>query len=88
MPEQNVAEVFFMLEKLNYILYIVIGSLIGVFIGQSLYDFWDYRARPGLYAMQSAPWYTGIFVRGIFTIAVLIVAVIIKLVVRSRLKKQ
>lgn len=77
-----------MLEKLNYILNIVIGSLIGVFIGQSLYDFWDYRARPGLYAMQSAPWYTSIFVRGIFTIAVLIVAVIIKLVVRSRLKKQ
>ena len=88
MPEQNVAAVFFMLEKLNYILNLVIGSLSGVFIGQSLYDFWDYRARPGLYAMQSAPWYTGIFVRGIFTIAVLIVAVIIKLVVRSRLKKQ
>lgn len=77
-----------MLEKLNYILNIVIGSLIGVFIGQGLYDFWDYRARPGLYAMQSAPWYTGILVRGVFTLAALIVAVIIKLVVRSRLKKR
>ncbi len=77
-----------MLKKLNYILNILIGALIGNFIGQGAYDFWDYRAHPGLYAMRSAPWYTGIFVRGIFTIAVLIVAVIIKLVVRSRLKKQ
>lgn len=77
-----------MLEKLNYMLNIVIGSLIGVFIGQGLYDFWDHRARPGLYAMRSAPWYTDILVRGVFTVAVLIVLVIIKLVVRSRLKRQ
>lgn len=76
-----------MLKKLNYILNILIGSLIGNFIGQGVYDFWHYRAHPGLYAMQSAPWYTGIFARGIFTAAVLAVVIVIKLAIRGRLKK-
>ena len=55
---------------LNRILDIVIGTCVGVFI------------HPGLYAMQSAPWYTGILFYGIATVVVLIVLIMIKLMIR------
>lgn len=29
-----------------------------VFVGHSAYIIYDYKAHPGLYAMQSVPWYT------------------------------
>lgn len=76
-----------MLKIINNILNIVISSVIGVFIGHGIYVFWDYRTHPGLYAMRSAPWYTGILVYGIFTIVVLIVVVLTKLIIRGRLKQ-
>ena len=77
-----------MLKKINRILNIIIGSFIGVFIGHGIYVFWDYKTHPGLYAMQSAPWYTSILVYGLFTIVVLIAGIIIKLIIRLRLKGQ
>jgi len=75
-----------MLKKINRILNIIIESFIGVFIGHGIYVFWDYKTHPGLYAMQSAPWYTSILVYGLFTIVVLIVGIIIKLIIWLRLK--
>ena len=51
----------------------------GAFVGHAIYVYLDYRTYPGLYDMQSAPWYTGILYYGIFTIVPLIIAVIIKL---------
>ncbi len=75
-----------MLKKLNRILNIIIGSSIGVFIGHGIYVFYDYKTHPDLYAMQSAPWYTSIWVYGIFTMAVLIVAIAIKLIIRKKIK--
>lgn len=77
-----------MLKKINRILNIIIGSFIGVFIGQGIYVLGDYKTHPDLYAMQSAPWYTSILVYGLFTIVVLIVGIIIKLIIRLRLKEQ
>ena len=52
-------------KKLNQITNITIGSFVGVFIGCGIYVFWDYKKHPDLYAMQSAPWYTSIFIYGI-----------------------
>lgn len=77
-----------MWKKVDNILTIIIGSVIGVFIGHGIYAFWDYRKYPDLYAMQSAPWYTSIFVYGIFTIVVSVVAIIIKRMIRSKVKEQ
>lgn len=71
-----------MLKKVNSILNIVMGSCIGVFIGNGIYVFWDYKAHPGLYAMQSAPWYASILVYGIFTAVVLIAGMLAKLIIR------
>ena len=77
-----------LLKKLNRILNIIIGAFIGVFIGHGIYVFWDFKAHPDLYAMQSAPWYTSILLYGIVTAVVLIAAVIIKLIIRQKLKKE
>ena len=53
-----------MLKKANRLLTILMYSLIGVFLGYSIYTYADYRARPGLYALYSAPWYTPLLLYG------------------------
>lgn len=60
-----------MTNKWNIILNIMSGLCIGAFLVYVIYMFWDYSAHPNLYIVQSAPWYTGIFVYGILTIIVL-----------------
>lgn len=73
-----------MLEKINRILNIIMGSCIGVFIGHGAYVFWDCKAHPELYAMQSAPWYSSILIYGTVTIVVLITAGLAKGMLRRR----
>lgn len=77
-----------MLKKLSFVLNIVMGSAAGAFIGHGAYVVWDYRAHPGLYAMGSAPWYTGILVCGVCTAAALALCVILKLILRRRAERQ
>lgn len=45
------------LENLNRFLNIVVAGLFGSFIGQSIFNYIDYRRMPDIYAMRSAPWY-------------------------------
>ena len=47
-----------MIHKLSRGLLTAVFVMIGFCIGHAAWNFWDYTARPGLYAMQSAPWYT------------------------------
>lgn len=75
-----------MLKKINFILNIVIGSFIGVFIGHTIYAFWDYKAHSDLYDMQSAPWYTSIFIYDVVTLILLVVLAIAKLIIRKKIK--
>ena len=67
-----------MLKKLNGVLNILIISLIGAFAGHAIYACLDYRIHPQVYAMQPAPWYTGILYYGIYTIVPLIIAIIMR----------
>lgn len=76
-----------MLKRLNQIINITIGSFAGVFIGHGIYVFWDYMTHPDLYAMQSAPWYTSIFVYGIVMLIFLAVAVIAKMIIQKKMKQ-
>lgn len=73
-------------NRLNRILNIVMGSVVGVFIGYGAYSVWDYKTHKGLYEMQSAPWYKGILIYGIFTVIVLFLCIITKLVIRKSVK--
>lgn len=77
-----------MLQRINRILNILIGVSVGLFLGQTLYDCWSYHARPELYAMQSAPWYTSVLVHGLLTLAALIILALLKLILRSIQKKN
>ncbi len=73
-----------MTERINRILNIIMGSTVGVLLGHGIYVYWDYRTRPGLYEMQSAPWYTSVLVYGLAAACVLILCFIIKLYIRKR----
>ena len=75
------------MKTLNWILNIIIGAVVGVFIGNGIYVFWDFKTHPDLYVVRSAPWYTSILFVGIETAVVLVIVIIIKLIIRKRLKK-
>ena len=76
------------MKMLDLVLNYIIGAFIATFVGNVIYRFWDFKAHPDLYAMQSAPWYTSILLYGVVTIIVVAIAVIIKLIIRKKIKKQ
>lgn len=56
------------MKQLAQALRIAMGSFVGVFLGSSVYQYIHWKTHPGLYAMQSAPWYTGILRGAVFTV--------------------
>lgn len=65
--------------------WLLIG-FIGVFIGSSLYQYYDYRKFEDLYLAQSAPWYTSIIVRGGFTLVIVMVIGIAMWILKKKMK--
>ncbi len=55
------------MKQLAQALRIAMGSFVGVFLGSSVYQYIHWKTHPGLYAMQSAPWYAGILRGAVFT---------------------
>ncbi len=72
------------MKKLHGMLNLIMGAFVGAFLGYGLFVVWDYKTHPGLYAMQSAPWYTGIVLSGAFTLVVLLVCLVLKAIVKRR----
>lgn len=72
------------MKKLYSILKIVLWSFIGVFIGKSLFTWYDYKAHPDLYAVQSVPWYLSIEINAVFTITVVIVILTVMWMIRKK----
>lgn len=62
------------------------GSFAGVFIGHSAYEYFHYKKHPGLYEMQSAPWYASIQIYGLATGLVIFVAILLKLIIKNKVK--
>lgn len=58
------------------------GTMVGVFLGSSLYTCWERAAWPGLYAMMSAPWYTSILLHAAVTAVYVGLALVIKRALR------
>lgn len=75
------------MRRIYQILKVLAASMIGIFIGTSIYQYMDYKRRPGLYALNSAPWYTGIQVMGIFTGVILVVLVAAMWVIRRKMRR-
>ncbi len=70
------------IPKLIDVLNGIMGAFTGVFLGHGILEVWNFKTRPELYAMQSAPWYTSILVYGAFTVVVLAVCMALKVVLR------
>lgn len=73
------------MRKLYDFLGIAVWSFVGVFLGSSIYTFYDYKTHPGLYAMQSAPWYLSIQVRSVFTLALVAAALLLRWYLRKKM---
>lgn len=74
-----------MFKRINIILNYVIGSFIGVFIGHAIYQYFDYINHPGLYEIQSAPWYTSIQINGLAVVVIVAIAILIKIIIKKKM---
>jgi len=62
------------------------GSFTGVFIGYSIYKYFDYVNHPDLYVVQSAPWYTSVQIQGLVTFVIIVIAIILKLLIKKKMR--
>ena len=76
------------MKRLYAILKIFLGCSIGVFLGSCIYRYLDFKARPDLYAMQSAPWYLSLEIQGLFTAALAFVLLAAMWLVRKNMDKK
>ena len=61
-----------MLQKVKQFLQTAMCCSIGVYIGRAVWLWFDYKAHPGLYAMNSAPWYTPLLFGAVITAGILL----------------
>ena len=73
------------MKRLYYILKVLLGCLIGVFAGSSLYRCWDYAQRPDFYAVNSAPWY-GLLVNGVLTAVAALAILLVLFLLKRKIK--
>ena len=72
------------MKKLNLILNLLGGALIGLFAAELIYFYKSFSAAPDIYAAYSAPSYIGIVVQGIITVIFLLIIFIIKALVKNK----
>lgn len=76
------------MKQLHVFLKCFIFVELGSCVARSLGDYLDYLRYPELYAMRSAPWYTGILIRVSLTAIVIALTAIAYFVVGRVLKKR
>jgi len=77
------------LRKFTAFLNILMGSFFGVFVGNTISNYREYRSFPEIYDMRSAPWYCyGALPSFYLFIAVVGVCTIIKLFIRFKAKDE
>ena len=75
------------MKKMNTFLNILMGSFFGVFLGDLITNYRNYRQFHEIYdATNSAPWYYGAADSLILFLTVVIICVVIKLIVRKKMK--
>lgn len=63
---------------------IFLWCVVGVFLGKSVYTYYDYTAHPGLYETWSAPWYTGILRDGVIAAVLIAVTLAVRWVIQRK----
>lgn len=74
------------MKRLYFFLKILLGCMVGIFVGNTLYRCWDYFRRPDFYAMQSAPWYLPVLVTGVLTAAAAVLLLIVMRMLKRKMK--
>lgn len=74
------------MKKLSTLLNCMIGAFVGVFIGHGIYVIYDYKTRPELYAMWSAPWYISILEYGGIALIVILLCFWAKVIIKYKQK--
>ncbi len=77
-----------MLQKVKQFLYIAMGSTIGAYMGRCLWLWQDHKARPGLYEMNPAPWYTPLLSGAAITAGILLLEGLALFLVVRKIKKH
>lgn len=75
------------MKRLYSILKTLLGCLIGVFAGSSLYRCWDYAQRPDFYAVNSAPWYGQLLINGVLTAVAAAILLIVLKILKHKMKE-
>ena len=76
------------MKKLYETLRLFLGCDVGVFVGRCIVQYWDFKAHPDLYAMQSAPWYVDLEIQGIITAVLAAVLLAVMWLVRKNIDKK
>lgn len=76
------------MKRLYATLKLFLGCSIGIFLGRCIYLYFDFKARPDLYAMQSAPWYVDLKFQGIVTAVLAAVLLAVMWLIRKNIDKK
>ena len=76
------------MKRLYATLKLFLGCSIGVFLGRCIYLYFDFKAHPDLYAMQSAPWYQPLKVQGLVTAGIAVIVLAAMWLVRKKINKK
>lgn len=71
------------MKKMDQFLHTLFWVAPGMFAGIALYEYIDYKAHPGLYAMWSAPWHVGLLPPGVVCLMVMAAAWVLRRVIRK-----
>ena len=74
------------MKTLYTVLKTALYSFLGVFIGNTIYRYWDYRTHPGLYDLTAETWYTGTLQYGIFVIITVIILLAALIFLKKKMK--
>mgnify|MGYP007047915279 CR=1 FL=1 len=76
------------MKRLYTILKLFLGCDVGVFLGRCIYWYFNFKARPDLYAMQSASWYLPLKVQGIVTAGIAVIVLAAMWLVRKNINTK
>ena len=74
--------------KIKKILNAIMSVCTGYYVGHCIFTLWNYYRHPELYAMQSAPWYTSLWVYGLMLLVVVLICIAIKIILRYIEKRK
>jgi len=76
------------MAKIKKILNVIMSVCLGYYVGHCIFVLWNHHTHPEYYAMQSAPWYTSLWVGGLIFLIVILICTIVKTVLNHIEKKK